>query len=59
MSCELLMDVANDDPVLPLPVPVPTSLLPCSLSLKRIEGSREVKLLESDLPCSCESSANF
>ena len=55
MPYELLMDVANNDPV-PL---LPTSLLPCPPSFKGIRGSRGVKLSESDLPCSCESSVNF
>lgn len=55
MPYELLMDVANNDPV-PL---LPTSLLPCPPSFKGIRGSRGVKLSESDLPCTCESSVNF
>ena len=49
MPYELLMDVANNDPV-PL---LPTSLLPCPPSFKGIRGSRGVKLSESDLPCTC------
>lgn len=41
------------------PVPLLPHALPCPPSFKGIRGSRGVKLSESDLPCSCESSVNF